>query len=203
MSESVEPPTAPMLDGTKKNASFAVMSGVVLVIMGTLALLSPLVAGLSITIFVGVLLTIGGIVRCILAFDASAFGRGLLTFVGGILMTIAGLYMMSQPVAGLASITVILVAYLVVAGLLEVVAAFQIRPAEGWGWELFNGIVTLLLGLMLWRQYPLSGAWAVGILFGIKMIFHGWALVFIGRMAKRAARSPKVAIRIDSSSNRW
>ena len=203
MSEAFEPPTAALLDGTKKNASFVVMSGVVLVIMGTLALLSPLVAGLSITIFVGVLLTIGGIVRCILAFDASAFGRGILTFVGGILMTIAGLYMMSQPVAGLASITVILVAYLVVAGLLEVVAAFQIRPAEGWGWELFNGIVTLLLGLMLWRQFPLSGAWAVGILFGIKMIFNGWALVFIGRMAKRAARSPKVAIQIESSSNRW
>ena len=203
MSEAVEPPTAAMLDGTKKNASFAVMSGVVLIIMGTLALLSPLVAGLSITIFVGVLLTIGGIVRCILAFDAGAFGRRILTFVGGILMTIAGLYMMSQPVAGLASITLILVAYLVVAGLLEVVAAFQIRPAEGWGWELFNGIVTLLLGLMLWRQFPLSGAWAVGILFGIKMIFNGWALVFIGRMAKRAARSAKLAIQIESSSNRW
>ena len=200
MSEAVEPPTAALLDGTKKNASFALMSGVVLVIMGTLALLSPLVAGLSITIFVGVLLTIGGIVRCILAFDASAFGRGILTFVGGILMTIAGLYMMSQPVAGLASITVILVAYLVVAGLLEVVAAFQIRPAEGWGWELFNGIVTLLLGLMLWRQFPLSGAWAVGILFGIKMIFNGWALVLIGRMVKRAA---KVPIQIESLSNRW
>ncbi len=194
MSEAVEPPRAAMLDGTKKNASFAVMSGVVLVIMGTLALLSPLVAGLSITIFVGVLLTIGGIVRCILAFDASAFGRGILTFVGGILMTIAGLYMMSQPVAGLASITLILVAYLVVAGLLEVVAALQIRPAEGWGWELFNGIVTLLLGLMLWRQFPLSGAWAVGILFGIKMIFNGWALVFIGRTAKRAARSADAEI---------
>ena len=203
MSEAVEPPTAAMLDGTKKNASFVVMSGVVLVIMGTLALLSPLVAGLSITIFVGVLLTIGGIVRCILAFDASAFGRGILTFVGGILMTIAGLYMMSQPVAGLASITLILVVYLVVAGLLEVVAAFQIRPAKGWGWELFNGIVTLLLGLMLWRQFPLSGAWAVGILFGIKMIFNGCALVSIGRMMKRAARSTKVAIKIESSSNRW
>ena len=53
--------------------------------------------------------------------------------------------------------------------------------------ELFNGIVTLLLGIMLWRQFPLSGVWAVGILFGIKMIFSGWAFVFIGRNVKQIA----------------
>ena len=54
---------------------------------------------------------------------------------------------------------------------------------------LFNGVITLLLGLMLWRQYPLSGAWAVGVLFGIKMVFSGWALVFIGRSVKQIADS--------------
>ena len=89
----------------------------------------------------------------------------------------------------LASITLILVAYLVATGLFEIITAFQIRPAPGWGWELFNGIVTLLLGIMLWRQFPLSGAWAVGVLFGIKMIFSGWAFVFIGRAVKLAAQN--------------
>jgi uncharacterized membrane protein HdeD (DUF308 family) len=97
--------------------------------------------------------------------------------------------MMTQPVAGLASITLLLVAYLVAAGLGELIVALQLRPASGWGWMLFNGIITLLLGMMLWRQFPLSGVWAVGVLFGIKMIFSGWALVFIGRNVKQVAAS--------------
>jgi uncharacterized membrane protein HdeD (DUF308 family) len=91
---------------------------------------------------------------------------------------------MNQPVAGLATLTIILMSYLLATGLLEIIVAFQLKPADGWGLQLFNGIVTLLLGIMLWRQFPLSGAWAIGILFGIKMIFSGWALVIIGRSAK-------------------
>jgi uncharacterized membrane protein HdeD (DUF308 family) len=70
----------------------------------------------------------------------------------------------------------------------------QLRPADGWGWTLFNGIVTLLLGLMLWRQFPLSGAWAVGILFGIKMLFSGMALVIIGRSVKRLDMGAATAV---------
>jgi uncharacterized membrane protein HdeD (DUF308 family) len=72
-------------------------------------------------------------------------------------------------------------------GVLEFIVAFQLKPADGWGLQLLNGIVTLLLGIMLWRQFPLSGAWAIGILFGIKMIFSGWAFVFIGRNVKKMA----------------
>jgi uncharacterized membrane protein HdeD (DUF308 family) len=91
----------------------------------------------------------------------------------------------------LASITLFLAAYFLVTGIVELVGAFQIRPAEGWGVMLFNGIVTLLLGIMIWRQFPLSGAWAVGILFGVKMILGGWSLIFMGRgvssVAKEAA----------------
>jgi uncharacterized membrane protein HdeD (DUF308 family) len=83
----------------------------------------------------------------------------------------------------------LLVAYLIAAGLGELIMSLQLRPADGWGWMLFNGIITLLLGVMLWRQYPLSGEWAIGVLFGIKMIFSGWALVFIGRGVKQAATS--------------
>ncbi len=79
--------------------------------------------------------------------------------------------------------TVVLVMSLL---LLEIWVALQLRPAYGWGLEMFNGIVTLLLGILLWRQFPLSGAWAIGVLFGIKMVFSGWAFVFIGRAVKKA-----------------
>jgi uncharacterized membrane protein HdeD (DUF308 family) len=77
----------------------------------------------------------------------------------------------------------------VVTCIFELVSAFQIRPTEGWGVMLFNGIVTLLLGIMIWRQFPLSGAWAVGILFGVKLMLSGWSLIFIGRSVRGAAKA--------------
>lgn len=179
------------LDGIKTNARLAVIVGIVMLVCGFLAIGSPLAAGLSVTLFVGVMLIVGGIAQCFLAFQAGAFGKGLLIFIMGALTAVAGFYLLNQPIAGLASITIFLAAYFVVTGIVELVSAFQIRPAEGWGLMLFNGIVTLLLGIMIWRQFPVSGAWAVGILFGVKMILSGWSLIFIGRgvsgVAKEAA----------------
>ena len=189
MTEPLGAPPSGLIDGIKENAKLAVVSGVILIVAGTFAVMSPLVAGLSITILVGVSLVFGGVGQCFLALKAGAFGRALLTFLVGALMVAAGSFMMTQPVAGLASITLLLVAYLVAAGLGELIMSLQLRPADGWGWMLFNGIITLLLGMMLWRQFPLSGAWAIGVLFGIKMVFSGWALVFIGRSVKQAASS--------------
>lgn len=192
-SERVEPPDAGLINGIRKNAGLTVACGVILVVAGTLALLSPFVAGVSITILVGVMLAVSGIGQSFLAFKTGALGRGLMVFVVGILMAIAGIYMMSQPVAGLATLTIILMAYLLATGALEIVVAFQIKPSVGWGLQLFNGIVTLLLGILLWRQFPLSGVWAFGILFGIKMIFSGWAFVIIGRSVKRIAAHTETA----------
>ncbi len=186
MSDVTSSMASGLLGGIKDNAKLAVTIGIILIIVGLLAIAAPLAAGVSITILVGTLLIIGGVGECFLAFQAGAFGRGLQIFIVGALMAVAGFYMVSQPVAGLATITLFLTAYFIVSGIFEIIASVQIRPASGWGMMLFNGIVTLVLGILLWRQFPLSGAWAVGVLFGIKMIFSGWALVFIGNAVKGA-----------------
>ena len=193
MSEQVESPDAGLMDGIKKNAGLTVISGVILIIAGTFAIMSPLVAGVSITILVGAMLAISGVSQCFLAFKTGAFGRGLMVFLVGVMMTIVGIYMMNQPVAGLATLTIILMWYLLATGVFEIIVSFQLKPASGWALELFNGVVTLLIGIMLWRQFPLSGAWAIGILFGIKMIFSGWAFVFIGRSVKKMATETQTA----------
>jgi uncharacterized membrane protein HdeD (DUF308 family) len=190
MSESTK--LAPgLLDGIRKNARIAVFAGITMVICGLLAVGSPLVAGVYVTVFVGILLAIGGISQCILAFQAGAFGRGLLMFIMGGLTTIVGFYLFNQPLAGLAAITLILAAYFVAVGVVELIAALQIRPEPGWGLLLSNGIVTFLLGAIIWRQYPVSGAWAVGVLFGIKLLFSGIFLIAVGRSVRSAAGEVK------------
>jgi len=193
MSEQNNFPGAGLAEGIEKNAGLTIVSGVILLIAGMFAIASPLVAGLSITIMVGALLAVSGIGQCFLAFKTGAFGKGLLVLIVGVLMTITGFYLMQQPVAGLATLTIILMSYLLATGILETIVAFQLKPADGWGLLLFNGMVTLLLGIMLWRQFPLSGAWAIGVLFGIKMIFSGWAFIFIGRNVKKMVAETQTA----------
>lgn len=181
--------TSGLLDGIKRNARIAVIIGIIMVICGVMAVGSPLAAGVSVTMFVGIMLATGGIAQCVLAFQAGALGKGLLIFLVGALTAIAGFFLFNQPLAGLATITFFLAAYFIVTGIFELISSVQIRPADGWGLMLFNGIVTLLLGLMIWNQFPLSGAWAVGILFGVKLILGGWSLIFIGRSVRSAAKA--------------
>ena len=176
-----------LLHAIQQNARMAMIAGVILVVCGLLAVAAPLVVGLSITLMVGMLLTIGGFAQCLLAFQAGALGKGLLLFVLGVLTAIVGLFLLNQPVEGLAAITLLLAAYFIVSGLFELIAAMQIRPAKTWGWMLLNGIVTLLLGMLIWGQYPVSGAWAVGLLFGIKLVMSGWVLISIAGAVRKTA----------------
>lgn len=175
-------------DGIKRNAGLAIVVGVILLIGGVLAIGSPFVAGLSATLAVGVLLIIGGVSELFFAFRAGSLGKGLLTFILGILSVVVGAVMLSQPGVGLASLTLFLAAYFFVSGVFEIVWGLRMRPAGGWGWAVFAGIVSVLLGLMIWGQYPFSGVWAVGTLVGIKLIFSGWTLIVLGMAARRAAK---------------
>lgn len=179
-----------LIGAIRDNAGMAMGIGAIMLIAGFLALAAPAVAGLSIAVMVGFALAISGVSQCVLAFKAGAFGRGLVVFLVGVLMALAGFYVISQPLEGLLSLTLLLVAYLVATGILEIIISFQLRPAQGWGLQLTNGMVTLILGLLLWSQFPLSGIWAVGVLFGIKMIFSGSALIALGRAAKKGTGAP-------------
>ena len=75
--------------------------------------------------------------------------------------------------------------YLIFPGIFEVMMAFQIRPVKGWGGVVFSGILSMLLGFMIWKQFPLSGAWAIGILMGICLFFNGLSLVMLGLAVRK------------------
>ena len=73
-------------------------------------------------------------------------------------------------------------------GTFRAVRPFRLRPIEGWGWTLFSGIAALVLGIMIWRQFPVSGEWAVGTITGIHMILAGSAIALLSRAARRHAK---------------
>ena len=171
----------------RKDAKTARWVGIFMLIAGFLAMIAPFAAGLSVAMVVGVLLLVSGVTQVLLVFRAGSFGEGLMLVLLGVLSVIAGGYMVAQPVAALATLTLFLAGYFIASGILESIAAFGARPDSGWGLLLFGGIISVILGVMIWQQFPFSGAWAVGVLVGVKLIMGGWALIAIGGAAKAAA----------------
>ena len=182
-----------LIDMIQKESKAAKWIGVLLLISGFLALIAPLAAGVSITLIIGVLLLFSGAAQLFLVIRAGSFGEGLMLAVLGILSLIAGVYMVSQPVSALATLTIFLAAYFIASGVIEAIGAFSARPMQGWGWLLFGGIVSIALGIMIWRQFPVSGVWAVGTLVGVRLIMSGWTLIAIGGVARSAARTASEA----------
>jgi len=181
-----------MLSTIKRHAGVGMIVGILVVVAGILALLSPLVAGLAIAMSVGVLLIASGVSRLFLAFRMGSFGHGLLVFALGALAIIIGGYMLSRPGMALGTLTLVLAFYFAVDGVFQILWAVRLRPIKGWGWSLFSGIVSLALGVMIWRQFPVSGVWAVGTLAGIQMVFGGSSVASLCAAARGAAKGASV-----------
>ena len=178
-----------LIETIKKDAKTSKWVGILLLIAGFLSLVAPLGAGLSITVMIGALLLMSGAAQLLLVFKAGSFGEGILLAIFAILSLIAGGYMISQPVSALATLTLFLAGYFIASGVVQAVGAFGARPEAGWGWLLFGGVISFVLGVMLWRQFPLSGVWAVGTLVGVQLMMSGWTLIAVGGLAKGAAKA--------------
>ena len=171
-----------MNDLTKVSKNIKIMGWVVL-IAGVFALLSPLVAGAFVTVTVGAVMLIAGVTRVFEAFHVGGFWSGLF----GAVYCIAGLMIITDPLPALLALTMVLTIYFMAVGISEIVAAIQMRPSHGWGFLLFSGVVSVQLATMIWNQWPLSGAWAVGTLVGIQLMFSGMTMITVGSAAKKLA----------------
>ena len=122
------------LNDAKQNAGRLTMLGVIAAVAGFLALAMPWASGVGVTITVGFALIFGGIARLVGSFSAGSFGRGTLAFIGSALTLLAGAVMVARPDFGLATLTLMLGAFLVTDGIFSAVLALQVKPANGWGW---------------------------------------------------------------------
>ncbi|MBW2417972.1 MAG: DUF308 domain-containing protein [Deltaproteobacteria bacterium] len=165
-----------------------VILGIIQVILGFLAMSAPLYAGVVVIFVVGFFAIAGGVVQMVFAFKAPSFGRGVLRFLLGGLMLLGGLAIEAHPLMGLATMTLMLAMYFIADGITRVVLAFDLRPEQGWSWLVVGGLVSLVLGILLWRQWPLSGAWAVGVLVGVNLMISGWQLIILGPVLEKAAQ---------------
>jgi uncharacterized membrane protein HdeD (DUF308 family) len=97
----------------------------------------------------------------------------------------AGLALLSCVRSGLNLITLIFAVYLIVEGIFEIFGAFKIREHRGWVFMLLNGIVTMVIGLMVYAHWPSGSAWILGFFFGINLLFHGFSQLMLGLSASK------------------
>ena len=162
------------------------LMGIVFVVLGMLAIVEPAVAGLAVAILVGWVLIFGGVAHGVAAFGGGA-GRVVWQLIVAAIYVVAGLYFLTHPLLGLGTLTLYLAVVLLVEAVIEIVAYFAVGREGGSGWRLVNAIVTLLLGGMIWSNWPSSSAWAIGTLVGVNLMTTGFSRLMLGTAARKLA----------------
>ncbi len=160
--------------------------GIGLIILGGLSVWAPQVSGMTVSVIVGIVLILGGILRTAFAWLSPGWGSLFMKMLVGILTIIAGGYMIARPETGSQALAVVLVFYLFVDGLTTLIIATRLPPAAGGAWMMIGAIASLLIAVLMWMQWPASGELAVGVLIGIKLILDGVTLIGVGSPAKAA-----------------
>ena len=163
------------------------IEGLILLVLGAAAIALPPLAGLAVTIVIGWLFVLGGVVGLIATFatrEAPGFGWALLS---ALVALAAGIVLLINPLAGLATLTYVLIAFFVIDGILNIVMAVEHRRelSGRWEWMLFGGIMDLVLAAIIIAGLPGTLAWALGTLVGIDLLFGGVALIAIALSARR------------------
>jgi uncharacterized membrane protein HdeD (DUF308 family) len=170
------------------SGNWLLLSGIVLVILGLAAISSPSVAGEAVIYVIGGLLTITGLIQVWVGVREETTSGKVINTIQGVLVGIAGIAVLAYPFYGLAALSLVLAIYFLVAGFWRILTSFAYRPAAGWLALLLSGVIALVLAWMIWRQWPISGLWAVGILVGVDLISTGLALIILAITLKKTAR---------------
>jgi uncharacterized membrane protein HdeD (DUF308 family) len=163
--------------------------GLVLILIGCLAIAAPHLATSKAVVFIGALLLIAGItdaIHAVMVRNVRGFAMHLLAAA---LYMIVGLFVLEDPDRAAGVLTLLLSAAFVVGGLLRVLFSLAERfPA--WGWVLLNGVVDLALGVLIWRGWPESSLWVIGLFVGIELLLHGWAWVVLALTVRAVSAAP-------------
>jgi uncharacterized membrane protein HdeD (DUF308 family) len=178
-SREVERLRGALSEAVRRNWKLFLIEGIVLVVLGFLAIVIPILATIAVTILIAWLFLISGVAGLITTFGASeapGFWWSLLSAVLGIA---AGVVLLFWPVSGAITLTMLLIAFFTIEGVLSIMYALDHkRELSGrWGWMLASGIIDLVLAVMILAGLPGTAAWALGLLVGINMLFGGASLI--------------------------
>ena len=168
-----------------------VFQGVLMIVLGVLAVVAPAFATLTVDIYVGWLFLISGVLGLIAMFSARNVPGFLWTLITALLSIVVGGVLLWKPVEGTLSLTIVLTAFFIVEGVFQAAAALIYRDAipSTWGWLLASGLADLALVAIIVAGWPGTAAWVLGLLVGVNLLTTGWAVVMVALGARDIARS--------------
>ena len=150
-----------------------IATAVAFIVLGTIAIVAPLIAGLAVTLLVGWLLIVGGLMHGVNAFRGDSITRAAWQVFVGLFYLAAGLYFLAHPLMALGTLTISLACVLLVEAVMDFVTWFATRAEEGSGWLLVNTFATFVVSALIWLHWPSVSVWAIGSLVGVKLVFSG------------------------------
>ena len=167
-------------------STWSVLCGILLIVLGMLAIGSPALAAVAVNSLIAWLIVLAGVVHLVLAFYAHRAGTLLWKLVVGAAYIFFGMYLMSHPAIGVASLTLLLASLFLIEGIFDIALFFKMRAVGGSSWILVDGMVTLLLGLLMYLQWPSSSSWAIGTLVGVSLIISGVTRLMLSLAVRKA-----------------
>jgi uncharacterized membrane protein HdeD (DUF308 family) len=165
------------------------IGGIALLVLGLSAIGSSFIATLATVMVFGILLLLGSIFQIVSAFWARRWRGFVANLLVGVLYLMTGVFMVDHPLRAAEGLTLLIAICLTAGGIMRV-ALSLLNRFEGWGWVLFSGLISFVLGVSIWRQWPVSGLWVIGLFLGIEMVFGGWSWIMLGLAARSMQKQP-------------
>lgn len=180
--------TTDVSSALKQGVNRSLLIGVLLIVLGIGAIAVPAVSTLFAETWFALILISAGAAKLVYAFQLRNQGGFIWQLLLGILYVATGIMLFVYPSTGVLTLTLLLGSFLLTEGVFELILAFRLRPQPNWTWVLGDGIITLLLGGMIWFQWPFDAPWLIGTLVGASVLFTGISRVMLSLSAHSALK---------------
>ncbi|MHC5745229.1 MAG: HdeD family acid-resistance protein [Nostoc sp.] len=175
---------------TNKNVNGSLITGVLLSILGVIAIAAPNFTTIFAETWIAGILIFAGFTKLVYATQTREAGGFVWKLLLSGLYIATGIMLFVYPFTGILTLTLLLGSFLLAEGTFELILAFRLRPQNNWTWILGDGIITLILGAMIWFQWPFNAPWLLGTLVGVSIIFTGVSRVMLALNARSTLNPP-------------
>lgn len=170
------------MDSTQHQRRHYVLEGIILIILGLLAIWLPVFTTFSLTLLIGSILLIGGAIQLFRTFRGIKTASFWVSLINCLLAIIVGILLLFYPMHGRMFLTLLLGIFFLFQGVTQIAMGIHIKPiSRNWGLLVVSGIVSIILSILIWSKWPSISSWFIGLLVGINLLFFGISLLFFSR----------------------
>ena len=167
----------------KEFSTLSIISGIIMVIAGILAIIHPIAGSLTFVLFLGALFIGMGLIQGFTTFKAHT--KSLSAWFKVLMLLITGILLLIWPVSGIAAVAILFAAYFFVDAFASFGIGLDLKPLKGWWLSILNGVLSFILGIIMIIGWPFSAPFTVGIIVGVSFLMDGFVLIYIGWLAKK------------------